>query len=653
MCTDGGIGLCNYCTVSLCGKTHVTRFPFRNRGRSIPLPTRPDSSMGRRKRQLLDDGDSDSSAHSGIDDLDDEDQDLRDERALFENPYQHKRRKQRRQEFGDDSDEEDENVGPSRRRSDWTKAPAFVSSQKVEPDQSMDVDVDSDADRAATKDEDSDEDEGGSQASVPKSTNTPGDEDEEMEDRPRLGLGSSRTTGFSGLGFTKAGIGSLGETSKTSAFSGFSRGGIGSTFSKGLGASEEVEGEKEDRTSSFSAFRRGGIGSSSRDENTTASSEFHDSLPKAFGATRAQRSFVRDDTDSAGSSRSATPNLSAQERVHFNKLEGSYGARMLAKMGWVSGTGLGVSGEGRINPVETKVRKKGMGIAFGGFSERTAQEKAEARRKGLPVSDDEEGATPGKGKGKAGAKKEPSDAWKRPRKLKTKVEHKTYEEILAETKDSVPPASSIGPIIDATGSTASISHSRFPDHCRPIIPQLREVSSLADVSIASWTPTSDATRIPEVRHNLRLVVESARSDLEGLAREANALEARKKFLREEDARLRKRIKDEADCKCASFPVLSLPKFCPVIARLQQIHLVVDDINSEAKQVSASYEPTLDIFSPSFDKLLGQFTGDVDRYRLDEIVVAAISPVVSSPRDKKGSFLTTRTAPPVTRDLEPT
>ena len=90
-----------------------------------------------------------------------------------------------------------------------------------------------------------------------------------------------------------------------------------------------------------------------------------------------------------------------------------------------------------------------------------------------------------------------------------------------------------------------------------------------------------------------------------------------------------------------------------IARLQQIHLVVDDINLEAKRLSASCEPTLDLFSPSFDKLLGQFAGDFDRYRLDEIVVAAISPVVSVPLIKCASFLTVITAPPLARDLEPT
>jgi hypothetical protein len=89
----------------------------------------------------------------------------------------------------------------------------------------------------------------------------------------------------------------------------------------------------------------------------------------------------------------------------------------------------------------------------------------------------------------------------------------------------------------------------------------------------------------------------------------------------------------------------------VIARLQQIHLVADDINSEAKRLSASYEPTLDPFSPSFDKLLGQFAGDFDRYRLDEIVVAAISPIVSDPPNKCAPFITMETAPPLACDLE--
>jgi tuftelin-interacting protein 11 len=51
-----------------------------------------------------------------------------------------------------------------------------------------------------------------------------------------------------------------------------------------------------------------------------------------------------------------------------------------------------------------------------------------------------------------------------------------------------------------------------------------------------------------------LVVESTKSDLEALAREAKKLAARKKYLREEDVRLRRKIKDEADCGRILFPI---------------------------------------------------------------------------------------------------
>lgn len=78
--------------------------------------------------------------------------------------------------------------------------------------------------------------------------------------------------------------------------------------------------------------------------------------------------------------------------------------------------------------------------------------------------------------------------------------------------------------------------------------QPREVSSLADVSMASWTPTTDPMRLPEVRHNLRLITEACKGDLDGLAREARALEERKKWIKQEDARLRKKVEEEAERK---------------------------------------------------------------------------------------------------------
>ena len=85
-------------------------------------------------------------------------------------------------------------------------------------------------------------------------------------------------------------------------------------------------------------------------------------------------------------------------------------------------------------------------------------------------------------------------------------------------------------------------------HAYDLLVQLREVTSLADVSMASWTPTTDPMRLPEIRHNLRLITESCRTDLDGLAREARALEERKKWIHAEDERLRKQVDEEAERK---------------------------------------------------------------------------------------------------------
>ncbi|KAI0079346.1 TFP11-domain-containing protein [Panus rudis PR-1116 ss-1] len=562
--------------------------------------------MARRKRQLLEDDDSDSSISDEQDyndpNYDPNDPDAREERALFENPYGHKRRRKNGKEdaiYGVFADsDEDEGFGGKekapKKRTDWTKAPAFVSGDKVDLDKEMDVDgEEGDKDDKESNNEEmstDDEDEESKPAS-PRVRDEDEDEAEEQE-RPRFG-----------------GIGSKSTSEPSNGFVGFSKGGIGSGAG-GIGSSKGGIGSGKGGIGSGKGgigSGNGGIGSAFRPSTTTSTSEtpppstsrprspspsppLPENLPSAFGRSRPQRSFLRDDTGSDSQRRSATP-LSAQERAHFSKLSGSFGARMLEKMGWQAGMGLGTSGEGIVTPVESKLRPKGMGLAFKGFTEKTAQSKAEARRRGEVVSDDEEEFKPKSKKAQAKAQKERSEAWKKPKKTRKKVEHKTYEEILAEAGHEAP--SGVGQIIDATGATP------------------REVSSLADVAKASWTPTADPTRLPELRHNLRLITEACKSDLDGLAREAKALEERKRWVKQEDERLRKQVEEEAE----------------LISRLQQVHLVVDDINSQAKEIAQTYEASLEPFSPNFDKLVGQFAKEFDRYRLDEIVIAAIAPVV--------------------------
>jgi tuftelin-interacting protein 11 len=53
-------------------------------------------------------------------------------------------------------------------------------------------------------------------------------------------------------------------------------------------------------------------------------------------------------------------------------------------------------------------------------------------------------------------------------------------------------------------------------------------------------------RLPELRHNLRLITETCKGDLDGLAKEARTLQERRKWIEQEDARLRKKVEDEAE-----------------------------------------------------------------------------------------------------------
>ena len=518
--------------------------------------------MARRKRVLDDGDDSDSpGSENGLDIDLENDPDAREERALFENPYQNKRRKTNGKEdalygiFAESSDEEGNNRQASKarsKRSDWAKAPTFTASDKpVKLDEPMTVDDDQ------QKDDDT-----------------------------------------------------SGEDSEGSA-----------------GEDDEIEAEDE-------------VGEQSNISESSRAPSPPERVGLAFGNKQGLgHKFTREPNPSP------TPvQLPASERAHFSKIQGSFGARMLAKMGWQAGTGLGATGEGIVIPIESKLRPQKMGIAFKGFKEKTEQSKMEAKRRGEVVSGDEdEDVKKFKRKAKEQAEKR-SDVWKRPKKAKVKIEHKTYEQIIAEAEEVAAPG--IGQIIDATGAVVRVFFCPFYFETYNEF-EPREVASLADVSLNAWSPSNDPTRIPEVRHNVRLIADACKSDLDGLAREAKTLQERNKFAIMEDIRLRKKVDDEAQRKLFSFikfQVTDSP--FAVIARLQQVQLLANDISTTAKELTSVYEVSLEPFSPHFHKLISEYSYEYDKYRLDEIVVAAIVPVVRrlvanwNPLEQPSSFLST-------------
>lgn len=294
---------------------------------------------------------------------------------------------------------------------------------------------------------------------------------------------------------------------------------------------------------------RQGIGSTQSDAQ----------LPSAFGniGRRPQRAFLGASNSNANSP-SSTPKpavqLSAQEKKHFAQLEnaGGIGFKLLAKMGWAAGSGLGAGGEGRINPVESQKRPQGMGIGHGGFKEQTKASQLERRRRegkveGQSGSDqDDDDLTPAARKRrqqhrakqkalKEGKQENPdrTQAWTKasPQKRKAKVEHRTYEELVGgNTEGDVD--STLGQIIDLTGS---------------------ELPSLAStLSLAVPVPSSDTTRLPELRHNLKLIADTKQAELNAHIKEGKSVMEKRKWVEGQQVKAERAAAAEAERECLLF-----------------------------------------------------------------------------------------------------
>ncbi|KAI4220434.1 MAG: hypothetical protein L6R36_007628 [Xanthoria steineri] len=260
-----------------------------------------------------------------------------------------------------------------------------------------------------------------------------------------------------------------------------------------------------------------------------------------------------------------------------------FAAKMMAKMGYVEGQGLGAAGRGRLAPVETQLRPTGAGL--GAVREKTKQakddEKREAAFRGEVLEDSEEEE---KKRRKELKKKRLSGvgaAASTP--TKQKIKYRTAAEIEAMSEGLEVP-NVLKSIIDATGSETKLL-----------------------TSTAGLMSTHNAM-VPGETESMK-IAKRARRDLESFAEEWNTVSERKKFYEMQEAQLIQEM-DELEGGTRGLE--------NVMKAIRDIQVAGSDITID----QVAWESTVE----ALENLDREYVDKVDSSVLQEVAVAAIHPL---------------------------
>lgn len=264
----------------------------------------------------------------------------------------------------------------------------------------------------------------------------------------------------------------------------------------------------------------------------------------------------------------------------------SFAAKMMAKMGYVEGQGLGATGRGRLAPIETQLRPQGAGL--GAVREKTKQAKEEEKReavfRGETLEDSEAEEKERRRKVKEKRASGIKDGIGTPGG-KPKVKYQTIDEIEAATRGLEVPAV-FKTIIDATGAETKL---------------LTSTAGLM-VSHTAMVPTeTEAMKIAR----------RAQRDLQGFVLEWTSLTERKKFFEMQEIQLVQELDNENE---------TAQKINIVVETLGELLTLSNDSTDSSNDTSWE-----DVMS-KLETMEEQLEQGMDPSILQEMTVAAIHPL---------------------------